>query len=126
MYGNTECGICKTAFDNSVPVDKVLDIPRYEEDSDEEDEILQSPPCICYLLCVPLRCGQYKVTESDLACDSLRVLLTMFVSFVMVGLYSTTFVPDFFVFVVISMFVLGCCNALSHNRLRRLRTRGHI
>ena len=52
MYGNTECGICKTAFDNSIPVDKVLDIPRYDEDSDEEDEILQSPPCICYLLCV--------------------------------------------------------------------------
>ena len=132
MYGNTECGICKTAFDNSIPVDRVIDVPpppplppRYDDsDSDEEDDELPAPPCLCYFICVPIRCDKYKVTETDLACDSLRVLISMFSSLVIIGLYSSTFVPDFFVFVVVSMFVLGCCNALSHKRSRRLRTRG--
>jgi len=137
MYGKTECGICRTSFDNSVPVDMVLDIPPpapplpprilsddEDEDSLEEQPTLRRPPFLCYFLCVPCRCGNYLVTEADVACDSLRILLALFTAYIFISLYSSTIIPDFFLFAVIAMMVLGVCNALSHKQVRRRRRSG--
>lgn len=126
MYGNTQCGVCRTEFDNSVPVDQVLDIPptpplppREIDSDDEDEEALKLPPCICYFICVNFRCCKYKVTDSDLACDSLRIMLFLFAIFIGVNIYSDSLLPDFFVFVVVSMFAMGCYNALMSRRSTR-------
>lgn len=125
MYGNTKCGVCKTEFDNSVPVDQVLDIPPPREidldDEDEDEEVLKLPPCICYFICVNFRCCKYRVTDTDIACDSLRIMLFLFAAFIGINIYSDTLIPDFFVFVVVSMFVMGCYNALMNRRSTRRR-----
>ena len=95
MYGNTQCGVCKTEFDNSVPVDQVLDIPPTpplppreidSDDEDEDEEELRRPPCICFFICVHFRCCKYKVTDADLACDSLRMMLFLFALFVPINI----------------------------------------
>lgn len=133
MYGNTHCGVCKTEFDNSVPVDQVLDMPPTpplppreidSDDEDEDEEELRRPPCICYFICVHFRCCKYKVTDADLACDSLRMMLFLFAIFVAINIYSDTLIPDFFVFVVVSMFAMGCYNALMNRQSTRRRTLG--
>lgn len=133
MYGNTQCGVCRTEFDNSVPVDQVLDIPptpplppREIDSDDEDEEALKLPPCICYFICVNFRCCKYRVTDSDLACDSLRIMLFLFAIFISVNIYSDSLLPDFFIFVVVSMFAMGCYNALMSRRSIRRRTLGRI
>ena len=132
MYGNTECGVCKTAFDNSVPVDQVLDIPpplpprEIDSDDEEYDEVLKRPPCICYFICVHFRCCKYRVTDADLACDSLRMMLFLFAIFIGINIYSDTLIPDFFIFVVVSMFAMGCYNALMNRRATRRHRLDHI
>lgn len=112
MYGNTECGVCKTKFDNSVPVDQVLDIPPTPPLPPRDDEELKPPPCICYFICVNFRCCKYRITEADLACDSLRIMLFLFTVFVCINIYSATLITDFFIFAAVSMFALGCYNGL--------------
>ena len=126
MYGNTQCGVCKTQFDNSVPVDQVLDIPPSPPSPPASPEPLdvpdlKRPPCICYLICVKFRCGKYLVTETDLACDSLRMMLFLFTVFICISIYSESLIPDFFLYVTVTMFALGCYNALLSRRQTRRR-----
>ena len=102
-------------------------LPPREIDSDDEDEEeLKRPPCICYFICVHFRCCKYRITDADLACDSLRMMLFLFAIFIGINIYSDTLIPDFFVFVVVSMFAMGCYNALMNRRATRRHRLDHI
>lgn len=115
LYENKECGVCKTPFDDS---DVVVDKPDHID--------LPDPPYLCYCLCVALRCGDFYISDNDLAFDTLRILLYLIFVYLLLSIFAPWITPNMIVFVFIYIFILIFYNIIFHmikkrEHMRRLQ-----
>lgn len=127
MYGQTECGVCKTQYPGP-PVELIDETPPEFEEVEEE---LLNPPCVCLFLPTHYRGDLYHTSELDKFMDWIRYII-MFV-LVMFLFHMTTspltisidkdWVPSFVMFMVL----ICCCSAIGQTiRQKRRNLRQQI
>lgn len=121
MYGNNECGICKTPYVGPPP--DLIDGSDSEDDSEEEE--LTPPPCICYLFPTPVRAHTWETTEYDKICDifrySILASIIVFTYNTVTDIPHTEIVSDLVPSFTIFMVLMCCCSTLGQKLGRRTR-----
>jgi hypothetical protein len=128
MYGQTECGVCKTPYPGP-PVELIEEIPPEFE---EEEEEMLTPPCMCFIVPTHYRGDMYHASELDKLMDLLRYVVLFMCIMFLFHLTTSPFtisidkdwVPSFVMF----MGLTCCCSAIGqttrqkrHNLRQRIR-----